>query len=126
MSDQVPEVAPGATAARRAQTAGPGDQARPVPRRVVDALSDMPAVQALDHTRLPDDDPRLPERPSSVAAADALGATAVAYLITGPMLFGGIGYAIERWLGWGLAPLVGLLVGMALSVYLIWFRYGSS
>ena len=51
---------------------------------------------------------------------------AVAYLITGPLIYGGIGYLLDRWLGTNWIVGVGIVGGMALSLYLIWFRYGSS
>jgi hypothetical protein len=50
---------------------------------------------------------------------------AVAYLITGPFTFGGIGWLIDGWLGTGVLVPVGIVGGMALSLYLIWFRYGT-
>ena len=50
---------------------------------------------------------------------------AVAYLITGPLIYGGIGYLLDRWLGTNWIVGVGIVGGMALSLYLIWFRYGS-
>ena len=50
---------------------------------------------------------------------------AVAYLITGPLIYGGIGYLLDRWLGTTWIVGVGIVGGMALSLYLIWFRYGS-
>lgn len=49
----------------------------------------------------------------------------VAYLISGPLLYGGIGYLVDRWLGTNWVVGVGIVGGMALSLYLIWFRYGS-
>jgi F0F1-type ATP synthase assembly protein I len=49
----------------------------------------------------------------------------VAYLITGPLLYGGIGYFLDRWLGTTWIVGVGIVGGMVLSLYLIWFRYGS-
>lgn len=51
---------------------------------------------------------------------------AVAYLMTGPLIYGGIGYLLDRWLGTNWIVGVGIVGGMALSLYLIWFRYGSS
>jgi len=50
---------------------------------------------------------------------------AMAYLISGPVVFGGIGWALDRWLGTGFLLLVGILGGMAMSLYLVWFRYGT-
>ena len=67
-----------------------------------------------------------PERPSPSAEADALGATVIAYLVTGPALFGLIGYGLDRLLGTGFLVALGVVGGMALSVYVIWLRYGVS
>jgi F0F1-type ATP synthase assembly protein I len=47
------------------------------------------------------------------------------YLVTGPLLYGGIGWLLDRWLGTEFLLPVGLVAGMALSLYLIWFRYGT-
>jgi F0F1-type ATP synthase assembly protein I len=49
----------------------------------------------------------------------------IAYLITGPLIYGGIGYLLDRWLGTNWIVGVGIVGGMVLSLYLIWFRYGS-
>lgn len=49
----------------------------------------------------------------------------VAYLISGPLLYGGLGWLLDRWLGTTFLVGVGIVGGMALSLYLIWFRYGS-
>jgi len=66
------------------------------------------------------------EGPSETAKADALGATVLAYLITGPALFGGLGYLLDRVLGTAFLVVLGVLGGMAASLYLIWLRYGTS
>lgn len=50
--------------------------------------------------------------------------TIVGYLLSGLIFWGGVGWAIDRWLGTTLATLVGLLVGVSSSIYLIWLRYG--
>ena len=49
----------------------------------------------------------------------------VSYLISGPVLFGGIGWALDHWLDTGLFTPLGILAGMALSLYLVWVRYGT-
>jgi F0F1-type ATP synthase assembly protein I len=49
----------------------------------------------------------------------------VSYLISGPVLFGGIGWALDRWLGTAFFVPVGILAGMAVSLYLVWVRYGT-
>ena len=49
----------------------------------------------------------------------------VGYLLAGPLLYGGIGWALDRGLGTAFLLPVGIVGGVALSLYLIWFRYGS-
>jgi F0F1-type ATP synthase assembly protein I len=50
---------------------------------------------------------------------------AVAYLLTGPLIYGGLGALADHWLGTTWLVGVGIVGGMALSLYLIWFRYGT-
>jgi len=50
---------------------------------------------------------------------------AVSYLISGPVLFGGVGWALDHWLGTSFFVPAGIVGGMALSLYLVWFRYGT-
>jgi hypothetical protein len=47
------------------------------------------------------------------------------YLLAGPLVYGGIGWLLDRWLGTAFLLPVGIVGGMALSLYLIWFRYGT-
>ncbi|MCE1179953.1 MAG: hypothetical protein LWW86_13125 [Micrococcales bacterium] len=65
------------------------------------------------------------EGPSPTAQADAMGATIIAYLVTGPALFGGIGFGLDRLLDTAFITPIGVVAGMALSLYVIWLRYGS-
>lgn len=46
------------------------------------------------------------------------------YLISGQVVWGGIGFALDRWLGTSYLVLVGLLLGMGSSIYLVWLRFG--
>ena len=64
--------------------------------------------------------------PSPTFQADAMGATIIAYLVTGPAFFGGLGWLLDRWLGFGVFTPVGVIAGMALSLYTIWLRYGRT
>jgi ATP synthase protein I len=49
------------------------------------------------------------------------------YLIAGMLLYGGIGWLIGRWTGSTALPLaIGMLVGLALALALVIFRYGRS
>ena len=49
----------------------------------------------------------------------------VGYLLAGPLVYGGIGWALDHWLGTAFLLPLGIVGGVALSLYLIWFRYGS-
>ena len=69
-----------------------------------------------------DDDAHGPTGPAGEAAAW----TVLAYLITGPFLYGGLGWLADRRLGTEpVFVLVGILGGMALAVYVVWVRYGA-
>ena len=53
----------------------------------------------------------------------AAGWTVLSYLISGPLLYGGLGWLLDRWLGTQVFVPVGIVAGMALSFYLIVLRY---
>jgi F0F1-type ATP synthase assembly protein I len=70
-----------------------------------------------------DDDAHRPTGPAGEAAAW----TVLAYLLTGPLLYGGLGWLADRWLDTQpLFVLVGILGGMALALYVVWVRYGTN
>lgn len=50
--------------------------------------------------------------------------TIFGYLLSGLLFWGGAGYAVDRWLDTNYWTLVGLLVGMAGAIYLVWLRFG--
>lgn len=54
------------------------------------------------------------------------GFTALAYLISGIGLYGGVGWLLDRWLGTVFLLPIGLILGMGLAIYLIVRRYGRS
>lgn len=56
---------------------------------------------------------------------ESVGWSVTSYLISGPAMFGAIGYLLDQWLGLSFLLVVGILGGMALSLYLIWVRYGT-
>jgi ATP synthase protein I len=56
----------------------------------------------------------------SNAAYSALG-----YLLAGLLFWGGVGLALDRWLGTNFLVLIGLLLGGAAAMYLIYVRYGK-
>jgi len=51
--------------------------------------------------------------------------SAMAYVLAGPLTFGPIGWILDRLLGTSFVLPVGLLAGMFLSLYYVWFRYGT-
>lgn len=63
---------------------------------------------------------------SAGPSGDAAAWTVLAYLISGPLLYGGLGWVADRWLGTGpWLVLVGILGGMTAAIYLVWVRYGA-
>ena len=46
------------------------------------------------------------------------------YLLSGLLFWGGVGWGLDRWLGTSYLLLVGLLLGMGASLYLVWLRFG--
>jgi ATP synthase protein I len=56
--------------------------------------------------------------------ADAYGALGL--VISGVLVWGGVGYLLTEWLDNRLFVLVGLLLGMGAGLYLVWFRYGRT
>jgi ATP synthase protein I len=67
-------------------------------------------------TGTPEDEPPAP------ASGDPW--SVMSYLISGPALYGGLGWLLERWLHqpW-LVPL-GVIVGMGLALWLVYLRWG--
>ena len=54
--------------------------------------------------------------------ADAYGALGL--VISGVLVWGGVGYLLSEKLDNQIFVLVGLLLGMGAGLYLVWFRYG--
>ena len=72
----------------------------------------------------PESSQRSPGAASRVSA-QSLATSVTAYLISGPVVFGGAGRGLDNWLGTGFFTVIGLLTGMALSLYVVWLRYGT-
>jgi ATP synthase protein I len=47
-----------------------------------------------------------------------------AYLLSGLIVWGGIGYGLDQWLDKEYFTLIGLLLGMGAAIYLVWLRFG--
>jgi F0F1-type ATP synthase assembly protein I len=52
------------------------------------------------------------------------GWSIIGYLLSGLLFWGGVGWALDRWLGTTFLLLTGLLVGAASGIYLVWLRFG--
>jgi len=52
------------------------------------------------------------------------GYVIIAYLLSGMILWGGVGWLLDRWLKTEFLLLIGLLIGAAASVYLVYVRFG--
>ena len=48
-----------------------------------------------------------------------------ANLLAGVLLGGGVGWGLDRWLGTSYLVGVGLILGIALTLYYVWLRYGT-
>ena len=48
----------------------------------------------------------------------------VGYLLSGLVIWGGIGWGFDQWLNTNYFLLVGLLLGAGASIYLVWLRFG--
>jgi F0F1-type ATP synthase assembly protein I len=48
----------------------------------------------------------------------------VGYLLSGLVIWGGIGWGVDKWLDTSYFALVGLLLGAGASIYLVWLRFG--
>ena len=64
------------------------------------------------------------KRAARKVSDDAWAATSL--LISGVVVWGGLGYLCSWWLGSPLYTMAGLLLGTATALYGIWFRYGRS
>ena len=71
----------------------------------------------------------MPRRPES---GDESGDSGIAWsiigtLVAGVLVWGGVGYLVDRWLGTDSVFLaIGLVVGAAASMYLVIVRYGKN
>ncbi len=55
---------------------------------------------------------------------DAYGV--LSYILAGLLLYGGLGFLADRWWGTRFLTPVGLILGLATSVYVIYKRYGRA
>lgn len=77
------------------------------------------------HSGIPSSDGHYEPEVTGMSRQTDLANGVIAYLLAGPAGFGLIGFGLDRWLGtWFLLP-VGVVLGMVLSMYVIWVRYGK-
>lgn len=69
---------------------------------------------------------RRPVVPADLPPSEAAAWNAFSYLPAGLLMGGLAGWGVDRWLGTSWVVAVGLLAGLALSLYVIWVRYGSA
>jgi hypothetical protein len=79
--------------------------------------------------RGPSEEPERSGPPDPDAGYPGMGSTreidALALVISGPVLFGGIGWLLDHFLHTAFLLPVGIVGGMVLSLYLIWVRYST-
>ena len=66
------------------------------------------------------------KRPPSGDGGENVGLTILSYLFSGMLLYGGLGWLISHWTGISLIFPLGMLFGLALSIWLVIYRYGRS
>lgn len=50
----------------------------------------------------------------------------LSYLVAGVLLYGGIGWLLDEWLGTRGLVGAGIVLGAAAGVWLVWLRYGRT
>ena len=66
------------------------------------------------------------EDDASSAPNAGQGYVAISYLIGGMVVWGGIGWLIDLWLDTTFVKAIGVLVGLATSIYLVVVKYGNT
>lgn len=79
-----------------------------------------------DRSRAPRAQPRPTPRAVRRARDEADAWGAFGLVTSGVAVWGGVGALFGAWLDSGIPVMVGLLVGMAGGLFLVWFRYGRS
>lgn len=64
-----------------------------------------------------------PDRSGRQGQSDAFGAFGL--MVSGVLVWGGAGWLVSAWLDNRIFIMLGLLLGMGASLYLIWFRYSK-
>ncbi len=51
---------------------------------------------------------------------------AFGYLVSGVLLYGGLGWLADRWLGTRFVVVIGILFGASLGIYMTWSRFNRT
>src|SRR4029450_9640305 len=68
--------------------------------------------------------PRPDEKAHTPSGAD-MGWNITGTMLSGIIVWGGVGWVLDRWLGTRIFPLVGTILGLTVAIYLIVVKYGS-
>jgi F0F1-type ATP synthase assembly protein I len=71
-------------------------------------------------------DPGQDGRPGRGSGGENAGWTLFSYLIAGMIVYGALGWLVARWTGHPMIFPIGLLIGLALGVAGVIYRYGRS
>ena len=66
------------------------------------------------------------KRPPQGDGGQNVGMTVFSYLLAGMLAYGGLGWMIAHWTGLSLIFPLGMLFGLALTIWLVIYRYGRS
>jgi F0F1-type ATP synthase assembly protein I len=55
-----------------------------------------------------------------------IGMSIFSYLLSGMLVYGGLGWLVSRWTGLSLIFPLGMLFGLAVSIGVVIYRYGRS
>ena len=71
-------------------------------------------------------DKRADKRPPSGDGGQNVGMTVFSYLLSGMVVYGGLGWLISRWTGLSLIFPLGMLFGLAVTIGWVIYRSGRS
>jgi F0F1-type ATP synthase assembly protein I len=66
------------------------------------------------------------ERPPPADGGQNIGMSIFSYLLSGMLVYGGLGWLISRWTGLSLIFPLGMLFGLALAIGVVIYRHGRS
>ena len=70
-------------------------------------------------------EPDPPMHPSLQPRGEAVAWSALGSLLAGPLVWGGVGFLADRWLGTGrLLTAIGVVVGSLTAFYIVYLRFG--